>query len=245
MMNATQRYIEEIQRLVKAVEENQQENIERAAVLIADALSSGGYIFTFGTGHSHILAEEIFYRAGGLVRVCPILDDALMLHRAAAASSQLERVTGLASVLLDDVDAVAAGGVMLLFSNSGCNTVAVEMAEEARKRGLKTVCITNLTHAAKSRSRHPLGHKLCEVCDVVIDNMGCYGDAAIHVGGAVTGATSTVIGSMILQAAVCRGIEIAQERGTAPEVFQSANTVGGDEANEQYIKHYKAFIRSL
>ena len=134
---------------------------------------------------------------------------------------------------------------MFLFSNSGCNTVAVEMAEEARARGLKTVCITNLTHAARSRSRHPEGKKLCEVCDVVIDNKGCYGDAAINVRGAVTGATSTVIGSMILQAAVCRGIEITQERGAVPEVFQSANTVGGDEANEQYIKHYKAFIRSL
>ena len=243
-MNSTQRYIDEIKRLVEAVEGTQQENIERAATLIADALCSGGYIFTFGTGHSHIMAEEIFYRAGGLVRVCPILEDSLMLHRA-AASSQLERVTGLASVLLDDVDAVSAGGVMFLFSNSGCNTVAVEMAEEARKRGLATVCITNLTHAARSRSRHPEGRKLCEVCDVVIDNMGCYGDAAINVGGAVTGATSTVIGSMILQAAVCRGIEITQERGVKPEVFQSANTVGGDEANEAYIKHYKAFIRSL
>ena len=244
-MNATQRYIDEIKRLTEAVEANQQENIERAASLIADALCNNGYVFTFGTGHSHILAEEIFYRAGGLVRVCPIFDDALMLHRAAAASSQLERVTGLASVLLEDVDAVKAGGVMFLFSNSGCNTVAVEMAEEARARGLATVCITNLTHAARSRSRHPLGHKLCEVCDVVIDNMGCYGDAAIDVGNCTTGATSTAIGAMILQAAVCRGIEIAQERGASPEVFQSANTVGGDEANEQYIKHYKAFIRSL
>jgi uncharacterized phosphosugar-binding protein len=75
--------------------------------------------------------------------------------------------------------------------------------------------------------------------------MGCYGDAAIAVGDATTGATSTVIGSMILQAAVCRGIEITQARGTKPEVFQSANTVGGDEANEDYINRYKAFIRSL
>ena len=83
------------------------------------------------------------------------------------------------------------------------------------------------------------------MCDVVIDNMGCYGDAAIEVGNATTGATSTVIGSMILQAAVCRGIEIVQGRGANPEVFQSANTVGGDEANEKYINHYKAFIRSL
>ena len=134
---------------------------------------------------------------------------------------------------------------MFLFSNSGCNTVAVEMAEEARKRGLATVCITNLTHAARSRSRHPEGRKLCEVCDVVIDNKGCYGDAAITVGDATTGATSTVIGAMILQAVVCRGIEIAQARGADPEVFQSANTVGGDEANEKYINRYKAFIRSL
>ena len=244
-MNSAQLYINEIKRLIEAVENTQAENIERAAELIADALSTGGYVFTFGTGHSHILAEEIFYRAGGLVRVCPILEDSLMLHRAAAASSQLERVTGLASILLDDVDAIKEGGVMFLFSNSGCNTVAVEMAEEARARGLKTVCITNLTHASRSRSRHPEGKKLCEVCDVVIDNKGCYGDAAINVGGAVTGATSTVIGAMILQAAVCRGIEIAQERGAVPEVFQSANTVGGDEANAAYIKHYKAFIRSL
>ena len=119
------------------------------------------------------------------------------------------------------------------------------LCEEAHKRGLATVCITNLTHAARSRSRHPEGRKLCEVCDVVIDNKGCYGDAAITVGDATTGATSTVIGSMILQAAVCRGIEIAQERKTSPEVFQSANTVGGDEANEKYIAKYKGTIRSL
>ena len=66
-MNSAQRYMNEIKRLIEAVETTQNENIEKAATLIADALASGGYIFTFGTGHSHILAEEIFYRAGGLV----------------------------------------------------------------------------------------------------------------------------------------------------------------------------------
>ena len=168
-----------------------------------------------------------------------------MLHRAAAMSSQLERAPGLASMLLDDIDVVSEGGVMFLFSNSGCNTVAVEMAEEAKKRGLSTVCITNLTHSAISKSRHPEGKKLCEVCDVVIDNMGCYGDAAIDVEGSVTGATSTVIGAMIMQAIVCRAIEISKERGVQPEVFQSANTAGGDAANENYIKKYKPFVRSI
>jgi len=244
-MYADQRYMEEIRRLIAAVPTAQAEPMERAASLVADALCGEGYVFTFGTGHSHLLAEEIFYRAGGLARVCPILEDSLMLHRAAARSSQIERASGFAKPLLDDIDAVRFGGVMFLFSNSGCNTVAVDMAIEAKKKGLSTVCITNLTHSAKSTSRHPEGKKLCEVCDVVIDNMGCYGDAAIDVDGNMTGATSTVIGAMILQAIVCRAIELTGERGGHPEVFHSANTVGGDDANEEYIQKYKPFVKSL
>ena len=244
-MTSTQKYIAEIQRLVELVPVAQAEPMERAAELIADALCGEGYVFTFGTGHSHLLAEEIFYRAGGLARVCPILEDSLMLHRAAARSSQIERASGIAKPLLEDVDAVRYGGVMFLFSNSGCNTVVVDMALEAKEKGLSTVCITNLTHAAKSTSRHPQGKKLCEVCDVVIDNMGCYGDAAIEVDGKMTGATSTVIGAMILQAIVCRAIELTAQRGGIPEVFHSANTAGGDEANEDYIRKYKPYVKSL
>jgi len=244
-MNASERYINEIKRLTDAVASAQADPMERAAELIADALCGEGYVFTFGTGHSHLLAEEIFYRAGGLARVCPILEDSLMLHRAAARSSQIERASGIAKPLLDDVDAVRYGGVMFLFSNSGCNTVAVDMAMEAKKRGLSTVCITNLTHAARSTSRHPEGKKLCEVCDVVIDNMGCHGDAAITLGDCTTGATSTVIGAMILQAIVCRAIELTQARGGFPEVFHSANTAGGDDANEEYIQKYKPFVKAL
>lgn len=243
-MNAAMQYVNEIKRLTDAAE-TEMDAVERAATLIADALGTGGYVFTFGTGHSHLLAEEIFYRAGGLVRVYPILEDSLMLHRAAARGSQLERVSGLARILLDDIAAVRAGGVMLLFSNSGSNTVAVEMAEEAKSRGLSTVCITNLTHAARATSRHPLGKKLCDVCDVVIDNHGCYGDAALDLDGTVTGATSTVIGAMLLQATVCRAIEIAQNRGVRPEVFQSANTAGGDDANAGFIEAYRNAIKSL
>ena len=244
-MNAIGQYITEVQQLIEAVKTKQNENMEQAAQLCADALCSEGFIFTFGTGHSHMLAEEIFYRAGGLARVCPILEDALMLHRAAARSSMFERAPGLAKLLLDDVDAVKYGGVLFLFSNSGCNTVAIDMAQEAKARGLSTVCITNITHSEKMTSRHPEGLKLKDVCDVVIDNMGCYGDACVSVGGAMTGATSTVIGAMIMEAIVCRTIELAAQRGVSLEVFQSGNTHGGDEANEGYIQKYKPLVKAL
>ena len=244
-MNSAEKYMAEIKRLVNEVSEKQADAVEKAATLIADALCGEGYVYTFGTGHSHLLAEEIFYRAGGLARVYPIFEDSLMLHRSASLSSQLERISGFAAPLLSDIDVIEKGGVIFIFSNSGCNTVAVEMAEEAKKKGLSTVCITNLTHSARSKSRHPMGKKLCEVSDVVVDNMGCYGDAAIDVGGLVTGATSTVIGAMLLQAMVCRAIEICQERGVKPEVFQSANTAGGDSANADYIKKYKHHVKVL
>ena len=185
-MKASERYISIVKSLIDGVESTQSDMIEKAASLTADALVSGGYVFTFGTGHSHILAEEIFYRAGGIARVYPILEDSLMLHKAAARSSALERISGLASALLDDIDTVKCGGVLFLFSNSGCNTVAIEMAEEAGKRGLKTICITNVTHSSKMISRHPKGLKLMDVCDVVIDNKGCYGDAAVEINGTMT-----------------------------------------------------------
>ncbi len=243
-MKASERYISIVKSLIDGVESTQSDMIEKAASLTADALVSGGYVFTFGTGHSHILAEEIFYRAGGIARVYPILEDSLMLHKAAARSSALERISGLASALLDDIDAVKCGGVLFLFSNSGCNTVAIEMAEEAGKRGLKTICITNVTHSSKMISRHPKGLKLMDVCDVVIDNKGCYGDAAVEINGTMTGPTSTVIGAMIMEAIVCRAVEIASETAE-PEIFASANTIGGDAKNAGIIEKYKPIIKPL
>ena len=90
-MTASEKYMENVIALAQNVRKEQAGAIEAAARLAADALCAGGFLFTFGTGHSHMLAEELFYRAGGLARVCPIFDEDLMLHRAAARSSELER----------------------------------------------------------------------------------------------------------------------------------------------------------
>ena len=52
LMSTIQQYITEVQRLVTAVEEKQNENIEKAAQLCADALCGEGFIFTFACGFS-------------------------------------------------------------------------------------------------------------------------------------------------------------------------------------------------
>lgn len=244
-MTASERYVETALSTAARAAAAQAGRIEAAARLAADAVRTGGFVFAFGTGHSHMLAEELFYRAGGLARVCPIFDEDLMLHRAAARSSELERKPGLAAALLDGVDAVRSGGVMFLFSNSGCNTAAVEMAEEAKKRGLATVAVTSLAHGRRMASRHPGGRKLADVCDVVLDNMGVYGDAAVPVGGRPVGPTSTVVGALLVEAVVCRTVELCDEAGAPAEVFASANTAGGDAANEGLVRKYGPLVKPL
>ena len=244
MENTAKRYLDTVAGLCRTVGEAQEGNVEKAAKMCAEALKRGGYLFTFGTGHSHLLALEIFYRAGGLARVWPILDESLMLHKGAAESSQIERTSGLGRRLLDNTGADSRS-VLILISNSGCNTVAVEMAEAAKEKGIRTVALTSLAHSARMTSRHPQGHKLKDVCDVVLDNGGCFGDAAVDLGTVRTGPTSTVLGAMLLQAVVSRTVELCLKNGTDPEVFTSANTPEGDRINETLINRYRGLIPGL
>lgn len=243
-MTKAQEYFENLNKTLLTAQKTQADKVEAAAQICADALASDGYLYTFGTGHSHLLAEEIFYRAGGLVRIFPLEDDALMLHTGASRSSQFERVAGFASILLTSSPA-KAGDVMFVFSNSGRNTMPVEMALKARELGLKTICITSFAHAATVSSRHESGKKLGEVCDVSLDNCGSPGDACVALGEQLMGPTSTVVGAALLQAIVCRAAEILQERGITPEIFASANIDGGDRKNAAYLAKYKEKINIL
>ena len=244
-MNKSMEYFAEVSRVLEQVCKTQADAVDQAAQAVADALEGDGMIYTFGTGHSHMLAEELFYRAGGLVRVYPIMDDPLMLHINASRSSKMERLSGYAHTLLEDGPKLKKGDVMFLFSNSGRNAVPLEMAVEAKELGVKTVCITNLKHSSQVTSRHASGKKLYELCDIVIDNCGCVGDAAISVGDQVCGPTSTAIGAAILQAIVCGAVEKVQNAGVKPEVFCSSNVDGNDAVNEAYLEKYRSVIRML
>ena len=88
-------YSQVSQRLEKIVH-LQKEKLEEASQQIADAISKNKIIYIFGCGHSHILSEEGFYRAGGLANVSPIFSEPLMLHESAVKSSRLEKQSGLA-----------------------------------------------------------------------------------------------------------------------------------------------------
>lgn len=238
-------YIGNLKKILTRIETTQKDAIAKAGKIFAECLSGNGMIYAFGTGHSHMLAEELFYRAGGLVRVYPILDEGLMLHAGAAKSTGFERLHGYAEALLANYP-VKAGDVIVIASNSGRNPVSIEMAQIARKKGMKVIIITNMAHSRSVTSRHESGGMLYELGDVVIDNCGCVGDASIDFNelGKV-GPTSTSAGTAILHAIVCEAVELMLENGIKPEVFCSSNVDGGDEINDSFVKKYSGIIKCL
>ncbi len=239
-------YLENVQKLVERLKTEQLENITKGARLIADALENGCNIFTFGTGHSHMLAEEIFYRAGGLVNIRPILETSLMLHESASKSTKLERLGDYGEILFEEYG-LKKGDVLLVFSNSGRNGVSIDMASLALKNGVSTIVITNMEHTMSGASRHPSGKKLYELGTVTIDNCGCLGDASVEIDGLnrKVSPTSTAIGASILNAMTAEAIDMMITDGFMPEVFSSSNVDGGDEINERFVQKYKGEIRSL
>lgn len=244
-MNAYENYYAVANRQLEQVFSTQRPVIEQAAAWLGDALANDRWLYAFGTGHSHMLAEEIFYRAGGLAHAAPILDELLMLHKEAVEATYLERKEGYAAGLLQHYP-VAAGDVLIVASNSGRNAVPVELALLGRERGMKVVVITNLAHTSAWPSRHSSGKKLADAGDVVIDNCGVHGDAAIELPGmpSAIGPTSSITGTFIVNAIIVQGIENALAHGVTPEIYISSNS-NGDGHNDKLLKKYKSRIRHL
>lgn len=239
------RYFAESERQLRTVYETQREQLDTAARWLGEALAADHWLYAFGTGHSHMLAEEIFYRAGNLGRANPILDDRLMLHKDAIDATYLEREQGLAAKILADYP-VEAGDVLIVASNSGRNAVPIELALLGRERGLKVIAITNLAQSLAWPSRHPSGKRLCDAAELTIDNCGVNGDAAVELPGlpGKVGPTSTITGAFIVNAIITGGIEHALTLGHTPEVFISSNT-NGDDHNDRILQKYKGRVKHL
>jgi uncharacterized phosphosugar-binding protein len=231
--SAGHRYLVEAQAAVARLLDAEWPAIDAGAALLADALAEGHVLHAFGTGHSHLLAEELFHRAGGLVRMRPILFDGVTLHAGAELATELERLPGLAAAIIAD-HAMTPGDLCIIASNSGGNAVISEFARLARERGVRTIGITNLRHATSPRARATGGPRLHELVDVAIDNGGVVGDAAVTIEGlpGPVGPTSTVAGAAIVNALVAEAVERLIARGIVPEVFVSSNLAGGDAAND-------------
>ncbi|MBH0130417.1 sugar isomerase domain-containing protein [Salinibacterium sp. NK8237] len=229
------RYLTQAAQLIGRLSTDEAPNIRAASRLVADVLINRRIVHIFGTGHSHMLAEELYYRAGGLVNVQPLLFEGLMLHTSAPLSTSLERLPGLASALLRD-HPIAANDVLIVASNSGSNAVTSELVQQVMANGTPVIALTSLTHATSPEARPTTRPRLHELATVVIDNGGAVGDAAVEIAGLSSrvSATSTVVGAAILNAVMAEAIQLAVDAGVTPDIYQSANTTAGDANNLKY-----------
>ena len=238
-------YIESLTAILHSVAEQQADNIRQAGFYVADAIHKGGIVHAFGTGHSHLIAEEAFFRAGGLVPVNPILHPRLVFLRGAIESTHAERESGFAAQL------IAAAGVTskdaaLIVSNSGRNAAPVEMALEMKSRRARTIAITSLRHSQSAPATHACGKRLFELADIVIDNGAPPGDALMALAGvtAALGPVSTITGAAIVHSIMIEAaMELARRRVDVP-VFQSANLPDArDDVLKNLMEPYRGRIR--
>src|SRR5215204_463146 len=150
MTKAYERYFDRLSELM-AVLRDEGPNIEAAAKMMAECITAGGVVHVFGSGHSHMMAEEVFYRAGGLFAFNAMLDINLTSFGTLKAG-MVERAEGYAPVVLDSFD-VRPGEVVIVVSNSGINPVPIELAIEAGRRGAKTIAVTSAERYAGAQSR--------------------------------------------------------------------------------------------
>ena len=128
-------YINGLKGILSRIGAEQSGNIRRAGTIVADALAGDGIIHAFGTGHSHIIAEEAFFRAGGIAAVNPILDERFIFLKGALESTRAERESGISADLLANEN-VGPSDAAIVISNSGRNAAPVEMALEMKSRGV-------------------------------------------------------------------------------------------------------------
>ena len=245
-MSGAGSYLRTVGGMVQRLQSEQMESIREAGRLVADVLRADRLVHVFGTGHSHMLAEEGLYRAGGLAPVNAILESGLMLHEGAAASTRLEKLLGYSSIVAEKYG-FAEGDLLIVVSNSGVNAVPVEMAMRAREAGLQVLAVCSMVYSKAAELKAGVPARLYEIADLTLDNLGTPGDAEVEVDGTglKVGPTSTVIGAALLNAVFVEAACALAAEGTEPPVYRSGNMPGATDHNRQLIERFEGRIRHL
>lgn len=225
-------YFHAVRERVEHMEKTQGDAIRSAAQIVGDVIAGGKHIYTFGSGHSQLLAREISERAGGLAPVYHLPDPTW---------GMVERLEGYGERLLQEYP-LQSGEAVFIISNSGRNPEPIEFAMGAREIELKVIVVTSMEHSQSVDSRHSSGKKLYELGDVVLDTGAPAGDAALGFEGLETraGALSTVLGAVIMNAVMVEAIQYLLDQGETPPIYISANVDGSDEHNAELQERYKS-----
>lgn len=230
-------YLAELSTRIAAIFTGNAAAIAAAADVIETAARADNLVYLFGTGHSHLLAEEVHYRAGGLALTVPVLAPALMLHEGSVNSTALERTPGEAARALAPYP-MTSGDVLIVISNSGVNAAPVEAAIIGRQLGAKVIALTSEAYSREVAKGRP---RIADIADIVLDNGAPSGDAVIGVDGSPlrVGPVTTSIGAALLHAVLAEVAARLAAEGDEPPVYLSANMPGAAGVNAALITRYR------
>lgn len=235
---AASAYLQRLVALVQEIEVDQIDTIQAVAARMGQSIAEGGIVHLFGSGHSHLAAEEVFVRAGTLTTVRAIWPQQI--------TDKFERVEGLGASVLRLGD-VRPSEVLFVISNSGINPLPIDVALEARGRGAVTVAVSSKAHSLAAPCRHSGGKRLFEICDYFLDTHVPPGDAVLDLPGLPyrIGPASTVASVALIQATMSETVEWLLARGYEPPVRISRNLPGGDAHNDALGERYRSRIPEL
>jgi uncharacterized phosphosugar-binding protein len=230
-------YLDRLRERLDEVEREELAKIKALAAVIADRVVAGGAVHLLD--HGHMLNRELFNRAGGLAllagvettepgvshqvrrRGIPGVESAMSEADPAFTLAWAAEVARRAAFRPDDVFVVG--------SVSGRSPFIVELALQAKARGVHTVALTALKYARTLPPLHPSGRLLYQVADTVLDIKTGVGDAEIDVTG-VPEKMGPSSGVMAATVAWCLEIAVAEAlvaRGVVPTVYRSVNFPDG------------------
>jgi len=228
---SAQAYLDRIQGILSEIQTKEMKNIRVAAKIMAAAIRKKGRVYMFGSGHSVIPVLDIFPRYGSYVGFFPLYDPRLMWSSVIGPGGArellwLERQEGYARVFLQSYP-LEKRDAMLVFSHGGLNAAPIEMALEARARGLKVVTVSSHANAKIGKRSHSSGKILSEAADVAIDNHVPPEDALVDVGQIErVAAGSTVAAVSIAMSLVAETAAVLAKTGQVPPTFVSPNVRG-------------------
>ncbi len=125
--------------------------------------------------------------------------------------------------------------------------MTVNVALEAKRRGMFVAALTSREHAAVSTSRHESGKKLNEVADLVLDQHAPKGDSAVWVAGLETPVAplSSVTGCAIINLVKAEVARLLTEAGSPPKVLTAACHLGVERSRQLFEETYDDYRRRV
>lgn len=238
--------------VMSRIEETQMDTIRKAAEVMADSIEAGRWVHTFGCGHATIPVEEMYPRIGGFVGFHPIIELPLTFFTRITGEMGvhqfifLERVEGYGVEIMKGYN-FDKRDTMWLFSHTGINNVNIDIALEAKKRGMKVIAYGSASEAKGKVSRHSTGKTIFEVADLVVDTCAPGGDSSVPLKNHQdkVGPVSTMAFVTCVWMTVTTVAEILAERGVKLFIHPSHNVAGDTTAKQRLDEALSEYKRRV